>query len=67
MRIDDDLTAKERDYVILHELHERYLMSTGFDYAKAHASSSAIEYRCRRDPDLLKSYIAKELIRNQKI
>lgn len=45
--IDGDLSPKEMPYVILHELHERHLMSQGWTYNKAHNSSSIIEYKCR--------------------
>jgi hypothetical protein len=65
--IDDDLSPKERGYVILHELHERFLMSKGYDYSKAHASSSAIEYKCRREPDKLKKCLEDEIAKNNTI
>ena len=63
--IDDDLTPAERPYVILHELHERHLMSKGFNYSKAHYSSSAIEYHCRLNPKDLDKYIEKEIELNK--
>lgn len=65
--IDDDLVPSERPFVILHELHERYLMSQGMDYNHAHASSSSIEYICRRDPNKLVDYIKREIEKNVKI
>ena len=51
--IDDDLEEVERPYVLLHELHERNLMAKGWDYDRAHADSSKIEYHCRQHPDEL--------------
>jgi hypothetical protein len=58
--IDDDLELDERKFVILHELHERNLMSKGKDYCSAHKSSSKIEYYCRKHPKKLDRYIRKE-------
>jgi hypothetical protein len=58
--IDDDLALNEREFVILHELHERNLMSKGMDYDSAHKSSSKIEYFCRKHPKKLKRFIKRE-------
>jgi hypothetical protein len=58
--IDDDLDLAERKYVILHEMHERNLMSKGKDYDSAHKSSSKIEYYCRKHPKKLDRYIRRE-------
>ena len=65
--IDDDLPTGERDFVILHELHERFLMSTGMDYPHAHRSSSIIEYKCRNDEKLLKEALSAEIEKNKQI
>jgi hypothetical protein len=51
--IDDDIEEAERGYVLLHELHERNRMASGWDYDKAHAESSRLEYRLRHHPDEL--------------
>jgi hypothetical protein len=51
--IDDDIEETERGYVLLHELHERNRMASGWDYDKAHAEASSLEYRMRRRPDEL--------------
>jgi hypothetical protein len=51
--IDDDIEEVERGYVLLHELHERNRMAGGWDYDKAHAESSRLEYRLRHHPDEL--------------
>ncbi len=59
--IDDDLMIGERPFVILHELHERRLMSRGVDYDSAHEESSRIELQCRRQPAELASMLAVEL------
>jgi hypothetical protein len=58
--LDNDLTKKERDYVLLHEVHERNLMAKGFSYEKAHRSSSRIEYYCRHHPFKIRKLLKKE-------
>ena len=58
--IDDDIGEEERPYVLLHELHERNLMTKGWPYNKAHADSSRVEYHCRRHPDELHDALGKE-------
>lgn len=58
--IDNDIEEKERGYVLLHELHERNRMASGWPYNKAHAESSRLEYRCRHHPDELHDALAKE-------
>jgi hypothetical protein len=58
--IDDDITEKERGFVLLHELHERNLMARGMPYSKAHAESSRLEFRCRHHPDELHDALAAE-------
>jgi len=62
--LDNDLTPKEREFVLLHELHERYLMFKGQTYNHAHNSSSYVEYLCRRDPSLLSTSLEKEMVNN---
>ena len=58
--IDDDVHEDERPYVLLHELHERNLMSKGMPYSQAHEDSSRLEYHCRHHPDELHDCLAKE-------
>jgi hypothetical protein len=58
--IDNDLEEAERPYVLLHELHERNLMSKGWTYSRAHEDSSRIEYHCRHHPNELHEALAKE-------
>lgn len=58
--IDDAIEEKERGYVLLHELHERNRMASGWSYNKAHAESSRLEYRCRHHPDELHEALAAE-------
>ena len=58
--IDDAIEDKERGYVLLHELHERNRMASGWPYNKAHAESSRLEYRCRHHPDELHDALASE-------
>jgi len=58
--IDDDIAENERGYVLLHELHERNRMATGWTYDKAHDESSRIEYRLRHHPDELHDALSNE-------
>jgi hypothetical protein len=58
--IDDDVTEKERGFVLLHELHERNQMAKGMPYSKAHVESSRLEFRCRHHPDELHDALAAE-------
>lgn len=69
--IDDDVTKKELKFVLLHELHERNLMSKGWCYSlpskkckikkSAHRDSSRIEYYCRHHPDKTDKFLEKEI------
>jgi hypothetical protein len=58
--IDDAIMEAERSYVLLHELHERNRMATGWPYNKAHAESSKLEYHCRHHTDELHGRLAEE-------
>lgn len=58
--LDDDLSKRERKFVLLHEVHERNLMLKGLKYPEAHHSSSIIEHKCRKYPFLLNRYLRKE-------
>ena len=58
--IDDDIVEAERGYVLLHELHERNRMATGWTYSKAHQESSKLEYHCRHHTDELHDYLSNE-------
>ena len=58
--IDDEIVEKERPYILLHELHERGLMGEGMDYEAAHKKSSALEHKCRENPDGLSKALKDE-------
>ena len=58
--LDDDLSKRERKFILLHEVHERNLMSKGFKYPEAHHSSSVIEHYCRRRPWKIKKHLRRE-------
>ncbi len=62
--LDDDLGPGDRKYVLLHELHERHLMTLGWPYYKAHRSASHIEYECRAHPRELEKTIRLEVKNN---
>ena len=58
--IDNDITEKERGFVLLHELHERNRMTEAVSYSTAHAESSRLEFQCRHHPDQLHDALAAE-------
>lgn len=47
--LDDDISADERPFVLLHELNERMLMRQGLTYTRAHKRSSKLEWESRHD------------------
>jgi len=65
--IDDDLYYKEIPLVIIHELHERWLMAKGKIYDEAHKKSNEIEHYCRVHPKSIKKRLLLEIRRNKKI
>jgi len=65
--IEDTVQPGEVGYVALHELHERRLMlGAGWDYLKAHRSSSMIEHVAREHPPLLPHLLRAEMLANAK-
>jgi hypothetical protein len=58
--IDNDLQKTERPFILLHELHERNLMTKGWTYSDAHAEASAVESYYRHHPDRLPLKLASE-------
>ena len=65
--IDDDVFAKERPYVLLHELYERSLMKSGLTYLRAHRKASRLEWRARHSEQILDKFFKKFLIKKGKI
>jgi len=59
--IDDDISQKERKFVLLHEVHERNLMRRGMKYDSAHRSSSVIENYARHHRRKIDKLLRKEL------
>jgi len=59
--IDDDISQKERKFILLHELHERNLMKKGISYDPAHRASSAMEFYARHHRRRVDGLIRKEL------
>jgi hypothetical protein len=58
--IDGDAEEAERPFILLHELHERNLMAQGWDYDRAHADASRVEYYCRHHPEELHTHLVNE-------
>lgn len=59
------LSARERKFILLHELHERYRMAKFKEnYPKAHASATRVEDMCRKNISLLAAALKKEVQKN---
>ncbi|MFH1211726.1 MAG: hypothetical protein V1659_02235 [Candidatus Woesearchaeota archaeon] len=59
--IDDAVSQKERKFILLHEIHERNLMSRGLSYIDAHRKSHRLEQYCRLYPKKFIALYKKEL------
>ena len=64
--IDDDISQKERKFILLHELHERRLMKKGKTYREAHRSATEIEDACRHNPRTTGRKIIEEIRKQNK-
>jgi hypothetical protein len=65
--LDDDLDEADRKFVLLHEIHERFLMANGKTYEEAHRSASRIEHQTRIKPDLLNDFLEEEFRKNRTV
>jgi len=81
--IDDDVYKKEIPYVLVHELHERYLMGKGWIYdsggvgvfsrkvkkgtKSAHFEAAKLETYCRNHPKEVKKALLKEIKNNDSL
>jgi len=59
--IDDDISQRERRFIILHEMHERSLMAKGMDYPSAHRNATETEDYCRHHPEALDKALKEEM------
>ncbi|MCX6738487.1 MAG: hypothetical protein NT098_00350 [Candidatus Parcubacteria bacterium] len=62
--IEEVLDENERKFILLHEMHERYLMSQGKDYHHAHEGATIIEAHYRKNPEGLEERMQEELEKN---
>ena len=62
--IDNDLKECEIDYVIIHELRERFYMLQGMTYDKAHDKASVLEVACRKNKVDVEKIIQEEISKN---
>lgn len=53
-------SEQEKDFVLLHELHEWKLMDDGMEYEKAHKASNVVELKARKHPGMLKKLLEIE-------
>ena len=58
--LDDDISLKERGFVLLHEICERNEMAGGKEYNPAHFMASSLEHYCRMNPDELEKHLQDE-------
>lgn len=64
--IEQALSPAERKFIILHELHERYLMSQGKSYKNGHIGATEIEDFYRENPnENLNERIKEEIKKNE--
>jgi hypothetical protein len=59
--LDDDIAARERKFILIHELHERALMSRGKDYPHGHWKATQVEDYFRHHPRGIDKAIMKEI------
>jgi hypothetical protein len=63
--IEEVLDPKERKIILLHELHERFLMSQeGKDYLSAHHGATIVEMHYRKNPEELDERLKEECDKN---
>lgn len=62
--IEQAISPKERRFIILHELHERYLMCQGKSYKNAHIGATEIEDYYRDYPEKIEERIKEEIKKN---
>lgn len=64
--IEAAISPKERKFIILHELHERYLMSQGKSYKNAHIGATEVEDHYRGNlKEELETRIKEEMRKNE--
>lgn len=63
--IEEQLSKKEQFFILLHELHERFLMGQGKDYAHAHRGATQVEDFYRDHPAGLEKRIEEEIKKNE--
>ena len=59
--LEETLSPQERHFILVHELHERYLMGLGKDYPHAHLGATIIEDYYRDHPQELDQRLHEEL------
>ncbi len=66
--LEESLKFEERAFIVLHELHERYLMlSEKMSYPDAHRGATIIEDRYRENRKGLEERIREEIKRNDEV
>lgn len=66
--VEEAISPKERKFIILHELHERHLMSQGKSYKNAHIGATEVEDYYRENPkEDLRARIKEEMRKNDNL
>jgi hypothetical protein len=65
--LDNDIKKSELKYILLHEMHERYMMAKGMDYRKAHKSATLIEDSSRGTRGKVRPLVRKEIKKNESL
>ena len=55
--LENGLTNKDADFILVHEKIEAGLMAKGIDYQTAHKLANSIELYCRRHPADLQTFL----------
>jgi hypothetical protein len=63
--IEEQLSPKEQLFILLHELHERFLMGQGKDYKHAHRGATQVEDFYRDHSEGLAERIQEEIKKNE--
>ncbi|MFH1656360.1 MAG: hypothetical protein ABH956_01135 [Candidatus Nealsonbacteria bacterium] len=59
--VSDDISSRERKFILFHEIYERGLMAKGKDYFSAHKSATKLEDYYRHNPKGIIKALKKEI------
>jgi hypothetical protein len=65
--LENTLSKAEIPFILVHELHERFLMGQGKDYPHAHRGATIIEDHYRDNPKEVAARIIEEIAKNEQV